>query len=555
MKRNIGLGLALVAAIVSSSVVSAQGFARTDVTNNGTHLILNGTTPINDADETDFEAVDIDMDGDLDVVIGRKTPFTTGQSPLPNCLLINDGAGHFTDMTSTYTTFNVDLDIAREVKARDMNNDGWPDVVTFNTVNQGTFIWYNLGNDAMGNWLGLSAPSVVQFGTTFNICGGEILDYDADGWMDLFRVDYQTSHESDLLRQDPSNPGSFIDMTSTILAAPNGNLAIDNGFGTRAQAWDASTGAMLDFNDDGNIDLLTAESGGSQVSFTDGVGGWIRTQNVTESSVYDAIAADFDGDGRQDVIKVTDGLDIFRANLSANPDGTYNEGPSEVVGTGSTSSGFGANPSATDFDNDGDLDLFVTPIDVDIPNCSTRRLILYENTGASGAQRFVEYTVGGANPMPMGIYDVVTKDFDGDGIDDILMSGCATDPGYKYWVSDPNATVGTFEAEFIPQPNGSKIFSVKNVPQTGGGRRLYNFFDLNTSYPLGTGAFIGLDANVIGQVQLGFPFVADLAQGTNEFNFTISAFAVQSIPSVRQRTVMVDFLFGGIQMTDIIEEN
>ena len=183
----------------------AQGFARTDVTNSGTHLIMNGTTPIMDEDETDFEAVDIDLDGDLDVIIGRKTPFTTGQTALPNCLLMNDGAGHLTDVTATFTTFNSDLDISREVKARDMNNDGWPDIVTFNTVGQGTFIWYNLGNDLTGAWQGLSAPSVVQFGTDFNICGGEVFDYDADGFMDLFRSDYQSSHESDLLRQAPNN--------------------------------------------------------------------------------------------------------------------------------------------------------------------------------------------------------------------------------------------------------------------------------------------------------------------------------------------------------------
>ncbi|MEZ6197535.1 MAG: VCBS repeat-containing protein [Planctomycetota bacterium] len=553
MTRTLGLAL-LGAMMVTAPALNAQGFTRTDVTNNGTHLVLNGLVSVTDSMETDFEVVDIDLDGDIDVIVGRKTPFTTGQTGLPNLLLINDGAGHLTDMSATLSTFNTNIDIAREVKCGDLNNDGWPDVVTFNTEDQATFIYYNLGNDLAGNWLGLGAPSFVQFGVDFSMCGGEILDYDVDGWMDLFRVDYQSAHENDLLRQNPAAPGTFIDMTATILSAPNGAQCINTGFGTRAQAWDATTGAMLDVNLDGFVDLCTAESGGSQITFSDGAGGWIACQDTTSSSVYDAVHADFDNDGRIDLLNVTDGLDDWRRNLSTNANGTVAYSGTEAIGFGSVSSGFGANPHVSDFDGDGDLDVFVTPIDVDIPNCSTRRLILYENKGPGVTPRFQEYLQGGANPMPQGIYDLRTADFDGDGILDIIMTGCTTDPGFKYWVSDPNAMPNAFASDFIPQANGSKIFKVDNVPTNPGAARLYNFFDLDASAPLGTGPFFGLSTSVLNQVGFGYPFVADLAPAQASFQFTISAFAVQAIPVVRQRTAYVNFTTGQVELAPLIEE-
>jgi FG-GAP-like repeat len=566
LSRRLGAALATIPLLAGMAV--AQSFSRTDVTNSPTHLIMNGNVPKTDANEVDFLAIDIDMDGDVDVVVGRKTPFTSSVNGLQNVLLMNDGAGHLTDETATYTPFNNSFDRTREVDSGDMNNDGWPDVITFQTEDEPTKIFLNLGNDAAGNWLGLDNPINVSFGNSFNICGGAVVDFDLDGKLDIYRVNYSSnanpsSELDDLLRQT-TTPSNYTDMLSMI---PNvgtstsfggGQLtASDANFGTRVQTRNDQTGGILDINGDGFVDILVTGREKMRIAYTDGAGGFLASQEITPGNggagndVYDGVAADFDNDGRVDFWKVRDGTDLYNLNVSTNPNGTINQSASASP---SSTNGFGANVRAVDFDSDGDLDVFVASIDPDIPNCNNNSgAKLFENTGASGAGRFVRYTA--QNVVNSSTFDFAFADFDGDGIVDMLASGCGSTPGYNYRVSDPNAVANTFSSEFVPLPNGAKIFTVSNIPATGGARRLYNFFDTNTSYPLGTGAFIGLDPNVIGQVQLGFPFIADITPTQDTFEFTISAFAVQAIPVVRQRTALVDFITGSVDLTEVIEEN
>ena len=179
---------------LTALMVAQNPFDRTDVTQNA--LIMNGAVPVTDTDETDFCAVDIDLDGDMDCLVGRKLPFST-VGPRTNILLINNGTGILVDETATYTTFNNDADNTRDIISADFDNDGWPDIMVGNSEGDPTRLYLNRGNDVGGNWLGLDAPQNIMFSTgNHKFCAINYLDQNLDGMLDLYRGDYNSTHET-----------------------------------------------------------------------------------------------------------------------------------------------------------------------------------------------------------------------------------------------------------------------------------------------------------------------------------------------------------------------
>ncbi|MEE9394087.1 MAG: VCBS repeat-containing protein [Planctomycetota bacterium] len=556
-----GMTTAALSAVLIAGFFAPMTFAqgtRTEVTSTPLHLVMNGSVAKTDQNETDFETVDIDLDGDLDVVVGRKTPFTSSVVGLPNVLLINDGAGHLTDETATYTNWNAVIDRTREVKHADMNNDGWPDIIFFNTENESTAINLNLGNDAQGNWLGMASTSTLLGATNgnFNFCGGTAFDYNLDGFMDLYRVNYSSgsvpsSAGDDLMRQDPLNPMTFIATNSAIAPFSGGALFTQQqSFGTRAQSR-MRDGSIMDLNGDGFVDLKIAGSGRSAATFSDGMGGFFGSKNLSDvGTSYDSVAADFDNDGLPDIIKIRDGNDIFTKNMGVAPDGTILEGASEVLGAGSVSGGFGANPSVCDFDGDGLLDVFVCPVDVDIPNCGNGITTkLFMNTGASPGRFVVSTTF----TLPDSVFDMATEDFDGDGLPDVLLSGC-NGTGWHYYVSDPNAQAGgDFEVVFIPAGAGLDL-TIRNIPvHSGNFRTLYNLISLDLTQPIGSGPILGMPGDVVGQFNVGPPFKTFLAPNVDEYVFFIPPVVAALGLDVRTMSIAIDAGTGNIDLTEITD--
>ncbi len=562
--------IALIAFGMFASFAAAQ-VTRTDVTNTPNHLTMNGLMAKTDGNETDFLSVDIDMDGDKDVIIARKTPFTSSVNPLPNVLLINDGAGHMTDETANLTQFNANVDRSREVLSGDLNNDGWPDVIVFNTENEPTKIYYNLGNNAQGIWLGLGVATNIGSTGNFNFCSGALLDYNVDGWLDIYRVDYSSganpsAHGDDLLEQSSATPGTFSNVISLIPAMVNpqgatgifpfeGNqvMATDMNFGARAQAR-LSDGSMLDINMDGNVDIFVSGREKTRATYSDGMGGFLISQEFSSVSgnTYDGSMRDINNDGRPDVMKVEDGFDGWSANLSTLPDGSIVESANEVVGAGSSSNGFGANSKLVDWDGDGNVDVFVFDVDIDISNCGFVQGAKLFLGDPAGSRYFTQNT---ALNMGAGIFDAAIDDFDGDGILDFLGSdGCGGSQGIRYFVSDPNALADVFESEFVP--NGAGLdFNVSNVPvHSGNFRRLYNLFSLDLSQPLGAGPILGMPRDIIGQFAAGAPFNNVIGINQTSFSFFIPPVVVNLGLDVRTMSIAVDPGLGIVDLTEIYDE-
>ena len=120
---------------------------------------------------------------------------------------------------------------------------------------------------------------------------------------------------------------------------------------------DASTDSEIgDFDNDGNLDLLTANFTGysaAKAYLGDGTGNftlaWSAPQNVWVRSVF---LADFDNDGNQDFVIGTNNS-TCRVYLG-NGDGTF------TYTWNTTESGWTYSFAATDFDQDGNLDIITT---------------------------------------------------------------------------------------------------------------------------------------------------------------------------------------------------
>ena len=330
--------------------------------------------------------LDYDNDGDLDVylvqgqMLGSK-PLSQAvfqpHAPLKdrlfrNDLVVNaDGTRtlHFTDVTEQ-SGINIQS-YGMGVTTGDFNNDGFVDIyrtglggsVMLRNNGDGTFtdVTKQTGTGNPGGW-GVSASFV---------------DYDRDGWLDLFVGNYLNySFENDLhclsvagqrdycppnsYRAQPSRlyhnrgDGTFEDVTAKAL--------VGGAFGP---ALGVST---ADFNGDGWIDIYVANDGQpNQLWINQHNGTFKETGFLSGSAVSGAgnaeasmgvDAGDFDNDGDEDLF-VTNWLDQMNVLYMNDGSGNFEDrraasglGPPSLAKTGFGTAWF-------DFDNDGWLDLFV----------------------------------------------------------------------------------------------------------------------------------------------------------------------------------------------------
>src|SRR6185436_10074597 len=165
----------LIPGLAAMAVVFAAGEARAQLgvtwgagfDNESTRRMFSDTSlGLNDQEEKDYAWGDVDNDGDLDLVVVRKQPFTS-PGRRPNVLFINED-GALVDRTAQYASdTDVPGDLGfltptndRDVQLADFNGDGWLDIATGVTISDGSpkpishpRIYINKG--AMGGqWLG-----------------------------------------------------------------------------------------------------------------------------------------------------------------------------------------------------------------------------------------------------------------------------------------------------------------------------------------------------------------------------------------------------------------
>lgn len=121
---------------------------------------------------------DIDRDGDLDLYIGYESMRTMGGVQYPSRLLLNDGKGHFSDITDRAGIQNADR--CYGVVFADFDGDLLPDLYISNFIAPNR-LFMNRGG---GQFVEQSGPRGVDGPVASGPCAA--LDYDNDGDLDLF---------------------------------------------------------------------------------------------------------------------------------------------------------------------------------------------------------------------------------------------------------------------------------------------------------------------------------------------------------------------------------
>ena len=294
---------------------------------NGTfYLVTEGTIASDPGTSSAPAWGDYDNDGDLDL-------FVSNFDPPRDYFYRNEGDGHFTKVTQgAWVT-----DSSRGVGAAwgDYDNDGFLDLYVANSWGQNNFLYRNNGDGTMA--LITSGPPVTSGG---NSHGCAWSDYDGDGDLDLFVVGGNGQNDQQFLN---NADGSFTRVTT-------GHLVNSGGQGIGI--------SCADYDNDGDLDLLVTGWGVNENRLYRNDGAveltFMGSLEAVGAQSVNAAWGDYDNDGY---------LDLFIANYDRdnflyhnNGDGTFarvTEGA--LVHDGGHSCGC----AWADYDNDGDLDLFV----------------------------------------------------------------------------------------------------------------------------------------------------------------------------------------------------
>ncbi len=230
--------------------------AFTDVSEEAGLHILNTATDTPVAKTLGLAPVDIEGDGDIDVMVANDT--------VRNFLLVNDGGGVFTEAGELYgLAYGRDgaATGAMGADAADFRNDGELGFAIANFANEMTSLYVSQGDPTLWSdeaiTAGIGAPSrrVLSFGLFF-------FDYDLDGRLDLLQVnghledDIAVVEPSQRYRQAPQlfwNAGPDASTTFVpVEPAPGDGLSIELvGRGS----------TYADIDGDGDIDVLLLQTG------------------------------------------------------------------------------------------------------------------------------------------------------------------------------------------------------------------------------------------------------------------------------------------------------
>lgn len=362
-----------------------QNFARQDLSNIQFRNVSSTYLPagVLGNNSMDVEMADIDLDGDIDLVIASEFR--------PNLILLNDGSGHFSNGTSGRLPqlFHDSEDIA----IADFDQANGPDILFVSEDDQTNELYLNdssgVFSDATSR-LGTSGTSNAVLAAYFN----------DDNYPDII---IGNAGQNVLLINDGT--GFFNNETAQRLPV-NFNITQDLELG--------------DVDDDGDLDLIEGNENGNRLLFNDG-NGFFSDSTIARlplpalgEETREADFADVDGDGD---------LDLYFANV------TFGQGrPNQNRLLFNDGNGFFSDSTAThlpqesfhtvdgdfaDLDDDGDLDLVIA-------NAFGGNYQIYANDGKG---KFIDVTATAFLSIPIGSgIDVEILDVNTDGIPDLYLS-------------------------------------------------------------------------------------------------------------------------------------
>lgn len=348
---------------------------------------------------------DYDNDGYLDLFVTRYrvNPNTEG----PSVLYHNDRNGQFSRVTNSVSPMGVGYP---EFNWGDLNNDGYLDLIVLDGTRAVTnFIAFNDGHGSF---------TKVNIGTDVLWSIG-LVDYDADGWLDLHLIGgEQWSHQ---LYHNQAGLG----LTKVLPGEVGGDLL------TAPPVWMWSCWA--DYNNDGRLDLFVATwTNHSAMPLTnymrcqmfrnEGSGRFVSVTNqVTEDAIYSGMGAwgDYDNDDQVDLLVCASNWGAASTNWRSFLYRNLGGGRFERASIG-LSLGWADGMKWGDYNNDGFLDILMT----ERPGFGCA--LLHNN----GNGTFTRITTGPLVTLETWTYSYTASwfDYDNDGFLDIFVAN-GTDLG------------------------------------------------------------------------------------------------------------------------------
>ncbi|MDP7281017.1 MAG: VCBS repeat-containing protein, partial [Candidatus Poribacteria bacterium] len=298
---------------------------------------------------------DYDGDEDLDIYI------TNGEG-FPNRLLQNDGQANFIDVASISGV--DDRGRGHGVATADIDNDGDLDLYVANDGPNKLYL-----NNGNGKFTDIAPSAGVVSKSNSTACA--FADIDNDGYVDLYlgAADQFSGYGSNILYRNKGDL-SFTDITDQ--TGTHGGYSWAVGF--------------CDYDNDGDQDIFTANDQGlarkeescqimlyrNDINLVSGGGAtWLRFTEVTEQAGFDKTGSwmglafgDYDLDGDFDLFATNLGTSFqfeaqdtdYHSLYRNNGDGTFTD-VAEALSLAQWEFGWGT--VFTDFDNDGDQDVYV----------------------------------------------------------------------------------------------------------------------------------------------------------------------------------------------------
>jgi hypothetical protein len=452
---------------------------------------------------------DYDLDGDLDIYASNGPGAANG---LFQNQLAQTGELHFVDVAVAAGVAAVDQD-SSGVCAADIDNDGDPDLAVMGR-HAPNRLFENRGDGTFEERAGSGIDGGLQW-TTSCTWG----DVDGDGLVDLFVANNGINTDAQWIYQVPfalNQPNELYlnngDGTFTDVSATSGIRDL-TGFGPGLDGSPTVTWAstMVDVDLDGDVDIVhsddqaafpPADAGGIdrgliQVLINDGTGHFTsRPHDVDErrSGPWMGLAfGDLDCNGTLDLWASNFGDYSFSLIgqvglgrlasrwLLGRGDGTFDD---PGVGDEVVATPFSWGAAVFDYDADGDLDILSHGgLDASVVVTADNPGLLLQNQGCSAEYRIDfdaipdDPTCTGVdgNPIPnctlhtrRNVRGVAVGDLDGNGFADVVtLANVVSAPPLLLLPlpvdrGAPLDDLAMFAATFIPQPNGSFIWSGSN---------------------------------------------------------------------------------------------
>ncbi len=241
-----------------------------------------GSLPANNFITADCRAVDIDGDGDLDILTGVVGGL--------NRIYINNGKGVFSDESTKRfpTSPSLNRYDTSQIVIGDVDRDGDPDLFW---ATGGWLSYWSQQNDLLllNDGKGRFKLSVQPDFKQRNTGGGAFADFDGDGDLDL--VTASQKEPSRLYLND--GKGVFKDVTATRFPNPK-----------EEHYWVLA----VDVDEDGDKDILSGGRCPFRVFLNDGKGYFKEAPAAPDATTwgycFKAVAADLDRDGDMDILQL-----------------------------------------------------------------------------------------------------------------------------------------------------------------------------------------------------------------------------------------------------------